>query len=317
MEGGERVLDDPSLAAGVEDQGNCVAVSLREDVEPQQLLEAVVRAGAIVHRFETRTKTLPSRVYAKPFSVARGGRLDTAALNDQLGRLSYEEVAKEPESPGEFHRNGNDWKIYLRSAVTPQGTREALPVALDVSWRRLRRITHLETGSRLDSFSFEPEPLVTFYADVMEERRWTPLEEVPEEMILAIVAVEDRRFLRHHGIDLIGIGRAMFANVRAAGFVQGGSTITQQLAKNLYGPGKRSLRRKLLEAAAAVALELHYDKDELLGPDPFFMPDTECEHLELPLGCEWLITTPLTIATEDGIVTCAEEGSHAECMGLE
>jgi hypothetical protein len=65
------------------------------------------------------------------------------------------------------------------------------------------------------------------------------------------------------------------------------------------------------------AVMVPHDKDELLGPDPFFMPDTECEHLKLPLGCEWLITTPLTIAIEDGIVTCAEEGSHAECMGLE
>jgi penicillin-binding protein 1B len=219
---------------------------------------------SIVYRFETRTKTLPSRVYAKPFSVARGARLDTASLIDQLERLSYEEVAGEPEGPGEFHRDGNDWKIYLRSAMTPQGQREALPVGLDVSWRRLRRITHLETGSRLDSFSFEPEPLVTFYADVMEERRWTPLEEIPLELRQAVEVVEDRRFRRHHGVDLIGIARAFTVNVRSGRVVQGGSTITQQLVKNLYGPHTRNLRRKLLEAVASVALELHYDKDAIL-----------------------------------------------------
>lgn len=219
---------------------------------------------SIVRRFEARTKTLPSRVYARSFTVARGARLDTAALLDQLQRLSYEETSAEPESPGEYHRDGNDWTIYLRSAVTPEGRREAHPVALDMSWRRLRRITHLETGSRLDTLSLESEPLATFYADVMEERRWTPLEEIPLEMRQAVEVVEDRRFRRHHGIDLIGIARAFTTNVRSGRVVQGGSTITQQLVKNLYGPHSRTLRRKLLEAVASVALELHYDKDAIL-----------------------------------------------------
>jgi penicillin-binding protein 1B len=219
---------------------------------------------SIVRRFETRTKTLPSRVYARPFTMTRGARLDAAALVDQLRRLSYDGVPAEPESPGEYRRDGNDWTIYLRSAVTPHGRREALPVALDVSWRRLRRITHLKTGSRLDSFSLEPEPLVTFYADVMEERRWTPLKEIPLELRQAVEVVEDHRFRRHHGVDLISIARAFTVNVRSGRVVQGGSTITQQLVKNLYGPQTRNLRRKLLEAVASVALELHYDKDAIL-----------------------------------------------------
>jgi penicillin-binding protein 1B len=218
---------------------------------------------SIVHRFEARMASLPSRTYAVPFSLARGGRVDATALRERLTSLGYREVAGDPAEPGEFRRKGNDWIVHLRTSVLPQGKRGAFPVELRVRWGRLGRITDLRDGTRLEAFTLEPEPLFTFYADLMEERRWTPLEEVPEEMVLAIVAVEDRRFLRHHGIDLIGIGRAMFANVRAAGFVQGGSTITQQLAKNLYGPGKRSLRRKLLETAAALALELHYDKDEI------------------------------------------------------
>ena len=219
---------------------------------------------SIVRRFEARMASLPSRTYAMPFSLARGGRIDATVLHERLTGLGYREVAGDPAEPGEFRRDGKDWIVHLRTSVLPQGKREAFPVELRVRWGRLARIRDLRDDTRLEALTLEPEPLFTFYADLMEERRWTPLEEVPEEMIMAIVAVEDRRFLRHHGIDLIGIGRAMFANVRAVGFVQGGSTITQQLAKNLYGPGKRSLRRKLLEAAAAMALELHYDKDEIL-----------------------------------------------------
>jgi hypothetical protein len=64
------------------------------------------------------------------------------------------------------------------------------------------------------------------------------------------------------------------------------------------------------------AVLVPHAKDDKLGPDPFYVPDTECEHLELPLGCEWLITTPLIFTIEDGIVTCAEEGDHRACMGL-
>jgi hypothetical protein len=64
------------------------------------------------------------------------------------------------------------------------------------------------------------------------------------------------------------------------------------------------------------AVMVPHGKNERLGSNPFPLPRTECEHLELPLGCEWLITTPLIITVEDGVVTCAEEGDHKGCMGL-
>jgi len=219
---------------------------------------------SIVRRFETRTTTLPSRVYAQPFGIQRGAKNFAAALGERLELLNYIEVPGTPERPGEFRRDGNDWTVFVRSAVTPAGTKEASPIELDVRWGRLRKITDLSTGGQLEGFSLEPEPLVTFYADVMEERRWTPLDEVPVELRDAVETVEDHRFRHHHGVDLTGIARALAANLRAGGVVQGGSTITQQLAKNLYGPSKRTLSRKLLETVASIALELHYDKDEIL-----------------------------------------------------
>jgi penicillin-binding protein 1B len=217
---------------------------------------------SIVHRFETRTTSLPSRVYARPFEVARGERLDTRALLDRLAVLGYTEVRSEPASPGQFEHDGDDWRIYLHSTMTPAGAREATAVELRVRSGRLKRVE--SDGERQKSFTLEPEPLGTFYDEVMEARRWTPLAEMSPDLVHAVVAVEDHRFRSHGGVDLIGIARALVANVRAAGVVQGGSTITQQLAKNLYGPGKRTLRRKAIEATAALALELHYDKDEIL-----------------------------------------------------
>jgi penicillin-binding protein 1B len=200
---------------------------------------------SIVHRFEKRTTTLPSRVYARPLTIARGDRVDGPALLEQLTRLAYTEVRSDPAAPGQFRRTGNDWVIFLRSAMTPGGEQEAMPVELDVGGGgRLRRAEDLRDGERLESFALEAEPLSTFYDEVMEERGWTPLAEIPPGLLRAIETVEDRRFRRHGGIDVFGIGRALAANLRAGAVVQGGSTITQQLAKNLYGPGKRTFRRK-------------------------------------------------------------------------
>jgi penicillin-binding protein 1B len=218
----------------------------------------------VARRFEARTSSFPSRVYGAPYTIARGAPVDPTALLEQLRRLDYVEVAAAPAGAGEFRRSGNDWEVYLRAAAMPEGQRDAGPVLLDVRRGRLRRIDDARTGEPLERFSLEPELLFTFYGALQEERRWTPLEEIPSSLLQAVEAVEDRRFRRHHGVDLIGIGRALLANLRAGGVVQGGSTVTQQLVKNLYGPGRRTLGRKLREAAGAVALELHYDKDLIL-----------------------------------------------------
>jgi len=91
-----------------------------------------------------------------------------------------------------------------------------------------------------------------------------PLNEVPAYLPKAFIAIEDRRFFFHYGIDPIGLGRAMFANVLHRGVSQGGSTITQQLAKNLFLTQERTLTRKLQEAVLALWLEHKYSKAEIL-----------------------------------------------------
>jgi penicillin-binding protein 1A len=84
-------------------------------------------------------------------------------------------------------------------------------------------------------------------------------------LIKAVVAVEDRRFYKHWGVDPIGLARAMFTNLRSRGVVQGGSTITQQLAKNLFLSPDRTITRKVKEALLAFYLERRYTKDEILA----------------------------------------------------
>ena len=91
-----------------------------------------------------------------------------------------------------------------------------------------------------------------------------PLEEFPDHLIKAVLATEDRRFYEHYGIDLIGTFRAIATNARAGGVVQGGSTLTQQLAKNLFLTNERSIERKIKEAFLALWLEARASKNEIL-----------------------------------------------------
>ncbi len=98
-----------------------------------------------------------------------------------------------------------------------------------------------------------------------ERRTFVPHYEIPLQMKQAIISIEDERFYSHPGVDVIGILRALVHDIRTGGFKQGGSTITQQLAKMLFLRPERSIRRKVREAALSIQIEKHYTKDEILG----------------------------------------------------
>ncbi len=110
-------------------------------------------------------------------------------------------------------------------------------------------------------YSDADKPIGTFY---IEKRILLPLAEVPDLLVKAFIAVEDARFYQHNGIDLQGISRAFWANYRAKHITQGGSTITQQLAKTLFLSPERKMRRKLKEMLLAMDIEQRFSKDEVL-----------------------------------------------------
>ena len=93
---------------------------------------------------------------------------------------------------------------------------------------------------------------------------YIPLKESPDDLVNAFIAVEDSRFYQHSGVDIIGIFRALAANIVSGQVVQGGSTITQQLARNLFLGHERTLERKLAEISIAFQLEHKYEKDEIM-----------------------------------------------------
>lgn len=231
---------------------------------PTLLLSVVWIDHQVSTRFEERTSSFPSKVFAAPWTLERGDRLDPVDFQKTLEQQGYRRVSHEPRRAGEYRRDGQRWSLFLRETLTSQGLRAALPIQVDVWWGKVRAIRDQRTSRSMESFSLEPEPLFTFYQEHQEERHWTRLDEIPPALVQAVIAVEDRRFLSHHGVDPTSILRALWADVRAGRVVQGGSTLTQQLVKNLLGTGSRSLVRKVVEAVGAVMLELHHDKDSIL-----------------------------------------------------
>ena len=107
-------------------------------------------------------------------------------------------------------------------------------------------------------------PLEEKVASIQVKENYTKIDEMPKMYRTAVVAVEDHRFYKHNGIDIISIGRAIVNDVKAMKFVEGGSTITQQLAKNIYFTQEKEMTRKIAEAFMAFKKESKYDKDEIL-----------------------------------------------------
>ncbi len=112
--------------------------------------------------------------------------------------------------------------------------------------------------------AIENVPLEEKIEEIKEKEGYTKISELPQIYIEAIISVEDHRFYKHSGIDLIAIGRAIINDIKAMEFVEGGSTITQQIAKNEYFTQEKQLTRKVAEVFMAFELEKKYSKDEIL-----------------------------------------------------
>ena len=112
--------------------------------------------------------------------------------------------------------------------------------------------------------AIEEVPLSTLVEEIKSKQNYTEINELSKIYIDAVIAVEDHRFYKHNGIDVIAIGRAIINDIKAMRFVEGGSTITQQLSKNTYFTQEKKLTRKVAEVFMALEIEKNYDKDEIL-----------------------------------------------------
>jgi penicillin-binding protein 1B len=228
----------PSVAAAI---FSAVAVFLVLRAE-RKLSQLVL--GGLGESFSTR-------VYSAPFPV-QGSTVAPDRLRGRLDRLGYRPV-DQVAGPGEYSWSSPELSVFLRGFERPAPGQVPGPVSF--IWR----------GGRWEgSGILEPE-LVTELSGAKKVRREpAELHEIPQALREAVIAAEDKRFYTHWGLDPRAIARSTWRNVSDDGVLQGGSTITQQLVKNLFLTPQRTFRRKLAEAGLALYLELRYSKDKIL-----------------------------------------------------
>jgi penicillin-binding protein 1B len=212
-------------------------------------------------QFEGRKWTLPARVYARPMLLYPGQLLSHEQLAAELRWTDYHPLAGAPRS-GSFERSGNDWAIYRRNFVFWDGPEPAVRIQVSLENGHISRL--LVDGSDQPMVRLEPQYIGGIFPAHNEDRELVKLDQVPSELLGALVVTEDKDFFSHWGVSPRGIVRAMWVNLEAGAVVQGGSTLTQQLVKNFYLTDERSLVRKAREALMALLLEMHYSKGEIL-----------------------------------------------------
>lgn len=243
---------------------------IRLAVVPFILLLAILGFGVfyvIDHRVTARLNTLTNPklpvIYSSPLDIAALSRRlggdplqDGKFLRSVLADRRYSEVNGAPSRPGEYSLSTAALNIFSRSFTNPAG--EIVPS---------KKATLVIGSSEVESTSsllIEPQVISYIGSADVRASSYVPLANIPAIVQQAVLSIEDERFYSHFGLDLLGITRAMFRNLLAMRLVQGGSTLTQQLAKNMFLSPKRTLSRKLLEIPTALSLERHLSKEQLL-----------------------------------------------------
>jgi penicillin-binding protein 1B len=236
-----------------------VAVAVVLGAGPLRRLDAVV-----VEKFNGRRWNFPSRIYSDAFVMYPGLDIAAAGLFDRLQRLNYREADSDPLRKGDFRRTPTGLEVFLRDFSYPGQRVDDRLIHIELAGNVIVGLRDLRSGEELYALQLEPELISGLYDSTWEERREVPLHELPPLLPRAVILTEDRRFYSHHGIDPVGIARALFTNVRSGEVVQGGSTLTQQLMKNFFLTDERHMRRKVKEAIMALLTERRYGKDEIL-----------------------------------------------------
>jgi len=214
-------------------------------------------------RFEGDTWAIPSRVYARPLELYPGLELSAESLQYELGLSVYQRVNQTPDS-GQYRLGGNTIDLHTRAFVFSDQTEPARQVRIQFSGSKITRIIDSTSKKQLELLRLPPVVIGSYFPENGEDRVLMRFEEIPPTLIKILLAVEDKKFYQHMGVSPVSIARAIIANVKAGKTVQGGSTLTQQLAKNLFLTPKRSLIRKINEAFMALLLELRFDKNTIL-----------------------------------------------------
>lgn len=214
-------------------------------------------------RFATARWVAPAQVYAAPTELYRGAPLSAADVDAALSRLGYRAVQGNPSGSGEYRRQGSQFVIYRRAFQYGDQRVAAEKIQIIVNGSQVRDLADA-SGASVVLAQLEPEHIGSLFPAEGEDRELLRLDEWPDLLRKGLIVVEDQRFAKHFGLDPQGLARAAIKNIAAGHVVEGGSTLTQQLVKNLFLSNERSFVRKGREAVMALLLEWHFDKGAIL-----------------------------------------------------
>ncbi|MCI0445901.1 transglycosylase domain-containing protein [bacterium] len=203
---------------------------------------------------------ISSTLYADVPILNKGTRISPGWLIDYFQRLKYIEVEDSVVKAGQYTVKKKGIVFLKRGNASAQNNS---PILVTFDKAGIQKMVQQKTGTEMSKVAIDPLPLADVHGSSYEKQKLLQLREVPAYALKAVVAIEDRRFYRHGGIDLRAIARAAWNNCFESK-LQGGSTITQQVVKNFYLTPKKSLRRKMNEALMAIMMEHKYTKDKIL-----------------------------------------------------
>jgi len=221
-------------------------------------------SGHIEERFSGRRWEIPSTIYSDTTLLFPGKQVSRFALEKKLKKLGYQSKPERPEKKGEYHPGDTGLEIYFKDLHLPDKDRQGFSAVLEINQGQIREIRRTGSDEPLPLVELGPEVLMQFFGKERELRRVVSIEKIPGHIADAVVATEDNRFYSHFGVDPVSILRAMYTNLRHFSIRQGGSTLTQQLAKNYFLTPERTFRRKFHELFITLTIEAKYSKDEIL-----------------------------------------------------
>lgn len=214
-------------------------------------------------RFDGDTWAIPSRVYARPLELFPGLKLTAESFQYELDLSIYQRVSTAPES-GQYRVFDAAIEFHTSPFMFSDQTEPAHHARVYFNGGEVVRIVDLVRAQNLELLRLPPVVIGSYLPQNGEDRELLSPGQIPKTLIDILLAVEDKKFYQHFGINPASIARALIANLKAGKTVQGGSTLTQQLAKNLFLTPEKTILRKINEALMALLLEFRFSKDTIL-----------------------------------------------------